>query len=94
MTENNPFDIFRENTPLADLPTDSIDEFLDRINQDLVAGAPERITDERLAKLVELYRQEAAAWETKQREKPERKTKAAGEKKQEIAFALGIKLKI
>jgi hypothetical protein len=94
MTESNPFDIFRENTPLADLPTDSIDEFLERINADLIAGAPEKITDERLSKLVELYRQEATAWETKQREKPERKTRTPGEKKQEIAFALGIKLKL
>lgn len=94
MTESSPFDIFREHTPLADLATDHVDEFLTRINEDLIAGMPEKITDERLSRLVELYRQEAITWETKQREKPERKAKAPGEKKQEIALALGIKLKL
>ena len=77
----NPFDIFRETTPLESIPKDSIDEFLDRINEDLIAGAIEAITDERLNQLAAIFREEAVAWEIKQREKPARGTRATKEPK-------------
>lgn len=88
MTESNPFDIFKEASPLNDMPRDSVDEFLDRINDDLVAGAPERITGERLEKLVAAYREEAVQWEIKQRE-----ARTPGKKKT-FAEALQIDIKL
>lgn len=90
MSDQSPFPSFRENSPLADLPTDSVDEFLSRINDDLVAGAPERITDDRLDQLISIYRTQAVEWEIKQREKPARKT--AAQTKKSVAEALGINL--
>lgn len=75
MTEPNPFDIFKESSPLLDMPRDTVDEFLDRINEDIAAGMPEKITGERLEQLVAAYRQEAAQWEIKQREAPAKRTK-------------------
>lgn len=92
MSEENPFDLFRESSPLADIPKDSMAEFLSRINDDLVAGHVERITDERIEQLVAGYRQQALDWETKQREKPVRKTPA--ERKDQIKVSLGISLKV
>ena len=51
------------NSPLAEVEADSIEEELDRINQGFIAGVPEKITDEKLASLVDLYRAQALRWE-------------------------------
>ncbi len=89
---SDPFETFAANSPLAELGTDNqIDEFLSRINDDLVAGAPEKITDERLGKLVELYRKQAVDWVQAQADKPERKT---GTRKKTIAEALNLDIQL
>lgn len=70
---SDSFDSFVENSPLANLEnTNTIDEYLDRINEDLVEGAVERITPERITKLVSLFRAQAEEWVKKQNEKPTR----------------------
>lgn len=66
-----------ENSPLQEASSDSIDELLDRINEDLLAGAPHRITvdDERLKKLIAIYRAQAEVWVLADQNKPKRATK-------------------
>jgi hypothetical protein len=86
MTDSNPFDIFRTESPLQEIPQDSVDEFLARITEDLVAGQPAKVTGERLEQLAAMFREEATTWEIKQREAPERK----GRSKKTIADALDI----
>jgi hypothetical protein len=50
-------------SPLTEVAADSIDLELDRINENLVQGTPEKITDEALERLVDLYRAQALRWE-------------------------------
>lgn len=54
---------FSESSPLTETDgKNAVDEFLDRINEDLVAGAPDRITDQRLENFINLFRAEALRW--------------------------------
>jgi len=70
---------FTENSPLAEgNDENSIDEYLDRINEDLVAGAVEKITDDRLHKLVDLYRAQALRWTQEEQTKAPRQRKSGG----------------
>lgn len=81
-------EILSENSPLAeDSGKNAVDEFLDRINEDLVAGATEKLTDERLRHLVNLYRSQALRWEQEQ----QTKTTTRGRKKSH-AEAIQIEL--
>jgi len=49
--------------PLSTVDPGSIDEFLSRINDDLAAGMPQKITGDRLDQLINLFRVEAVNWE-------------------------------
>lgn len=71
---------FSENSPLSeDSGKNAVDEFLDRINEDLVAGATEKLTDERLSHLANLYRSQALRWEQEEQMRPTRKKKSHAE---------------
>lgn len=52
------------NSPLREVPPDAIEELLARINEDLLAGTPEKITDDdpRMKKIISIYRAEAENW--------------------------------
>ena len=66
-------ELFTQNSPLAENAGDqAVDEFLDRINEDLVAGAVDKITDERLGMLVNMYRAQALRWTQEEAAKPAR----------------------
>ena len=61
-----------EHSPLAEVEANSIELELDRINENLIAGTPEKITDERLEHFVNLYRAQAVKWETEEQIKKPR----------------------
>ena len=65
------------NSPLTEVEADSIEEELDRINQGFIQGVPEKITDEKLASLVDLYRAQALKWEQEESVKKPRAARGA-----------------
>lgn len=58
-----------ENSPLAEVSADALDEELDRINEHLIAGVPEKVTDESLTKLIDIFRARALLWEQEEENK-------------------------
>lgn len=66
---------YEQISPLAEATPDSIDELLDMINDSLVEGMPERITEEKLGPLVDAFRAEALKWTQEQLEKKPRQRK-------------------
>lgn len=65
--------------PLTAADPHSIDDFLDRINEDLAAGMPQKITPERLKTMVNLFRVQAANWEMEQ-QKEKTSSRGSGKK--------------
>lgn len=59
---NDPLSLMPDESPLVEATPDSIDELLDRINNHLAAGLPEKVTNESLMKIVEAYRAQAVKW--------------------------------
>lgn len=53
---------FATDSPLREVLPTSLAELTDRVNQKLVAGLPEEITDELLDRYVDLWRAEALRW--------------------------------
>jgi hypothetical protein len=73
IVENTPLE-----SPLAEATIDSIDLLLDELDQNLVAGMPEAITDEKLIALIDVFRAQAINWEMQQQaETPKRSRKTA-----------------
>ena len=62
-------------SPLTEATPDSVDLYLDRINAHLIEGAPDRITDEELIRVVEFYRAKALTW-TQEEQVKKTKSKA------------------
>lgn len=60
---------FDNESPLSEATADSINTLLNEINDALADGMPERITDDRLAQLVDYYRSKALTWATEEVEK-------------------------
>lgn len=60
-------------SPLSEATADSVNMLLDEINLALAEGMPERITDDKLAALVDVYRAQAQRWIV---EEGEKRTKA------------------
>jgi hypothetical protein len=50
-------------SPLEQVTTDSVDILLERINEHIAAGLPERVTDDLLRRLVDNFRAQALYWE-------------------------------
>lgn len=50
-------------SPLETVTTDSVDILLDRVNDHLTSGLPDRITDDLLRRMVDIYRAQALYWE-------------------------------
>ena len=50
-------------SPLTEVTPDAIDILLNRFSEHLIDGAPERITDEALSHMVDIYRSQALRWE-------------------------------
>ncbi len=99
MSDEPTLETFSESSPLNELTDETtIDEFLDRINEDLVAGMPERIhAPGRLETLTAMYRAQAEKWVQDQKDKPARGTKSADAKKafaEAIQGTLGIEIKL
>lgn len=65
MTDEQPL----ADSPLREATPDSVDHLLDEMNQAMVAGMPERITDEKLIQLINAYRTQAEHWQTADAEK-------------------------
>lgn len=84
-SENDGFSA--TDSPLREADPNAIDEMLDRINQCFAEGMPEKITDEKLHELVDLYRAEALRW---QQEEQNKKPRARATKKP-IIEALDLK---
>ena len=84
-----------ENSPLREATPDSIEELLARVNEDLVAGAPQRITDNdpRLKALIEIYRKQAIQWTIDEANKP-RKGEPRTKKERETSTAMALDLDI
>jgi hypothetical protein len=61
------FDV--SNSPLAEVDPNAIDIELDQINENFAAGTPEKVTDETLARVVDLYRAQALRWEQEEQTK-------------------------
>lgn len=51
-----------EDSPLLEADPNAIEELLDRVNQNLIQGAPQEISDSDLRKLVLIYRAQALKW--------------------------------
>lgn len=51
-----------ESSPLQEVDPNALDEELTRLNENLIQGIPEKITDDSLAKIVDLYRAQALKW--------------------------------
>lgn len=69
-----------ENSPLREADPLALEEFLDRINDLLVAGTPSAIRandDALLTRLVETFREEAKEMVQREKNKPKRVTKTA-----------------
>ncbi len=62
-------------SPLSEATPDSVDLYLDRINQHLIDGAPEKITDDELLRVVTFYRAKALLWGQEEQTKKARSTK-------------------
>lgn len=58
-----------EDSPLGEATVDSVNFLLSEINDALAEGMPEKITDEKLAVLVDIYRAQALRWQTEEEEK-------------------------
>jgi hypothetical protein len=56
-------------SPLSEATVDSVNILLDEINNALAEGMPERITDDKLAQLVDIYRAQALTWATTEEDK-------------------------
>lgn len=61
--ENSMSDNQDSDSPLRLADENSIDILLDRINTAMAEGLPEKITDEELQKVINLYRAQAFKWE-------------------------------
>lgn len=61
-----------DTSPLSEATANSVNLLLDEINNALADGMPERITDDKLAQLVDIYRAQALAYATEQEEKKTR----------------------
>lgn len=61
-----------EDSPLGEATVDSVNFLLDEINNALAEGMPEKITDEKLAVLVDIYRAQALRWQTEEQEKKDK----------------------
>lgn len=68
-------------SPLETVVPDSVDVLLDRVNEHLTAGMPDRVTDELLRRLVDNFRAQALYWEQE-----EQKPKTPRSKKEPKAF--------
>jgi hypothetical protein len=80
ITEPEPEGFNGAGSPLSEVTPDAIDILLNRFNEHLIDGAPERITDEALTRMVDIYRSQALRWEQEeqQEKKPrQRKDKAS-----------------
>jgi ribosome assembly protein YihI (activator of Der GTPase) len=55
-------DLLDGDSPLSEADPKAVDELLDRINQNLVAGLPGRITDKDLTSFVNMVRAQAYRW--------------------------------
>lgn len=66
LVEDNP------TSPLSEATPDSVDELLDRINSAMAEGLPEKITDETLRKVIDLYRAQAYRFQQDEENKPRR----------------------
>jgi hypothetical protein len=62
-------------SPLSEATPDSVDLLLDEINNAIAEGMPERITDDKLSTLVDLYRSQAYKWSQEQETKKSRPRK-------------------
>lgn len=69
-------------SPLSESDPQFVETLLSHINKHLIAGTPERISDDDLMSLVHAYRVQFENYVVAQREKPDRKPR---EKKQSIA---------
>jgi hypothetical protein len=69
-------------SPLEAVTTDSVDLLLDRVNEHLTAGLPDRVTDDLLRRLVDNFRAQALYWEQEEAKPktPRGKTPKAFEK--------------
>lgn len=77
-----------EDSPLAEASADAVDELLRRINENLVDGLPQKITDSELRKLVDIYRSQAFKWAQE-----EQITKTRGRKKSSEKPTINFNLK-
>lgn len=52
-----------KDSPLETVTTDAVDTLLERINEHLAAGLPEKVTDDLLRRMVDSFRAQALYWE-------------------------------
>ena len=55
-----------EDSPLGEATADSVNFLLDEINNALAEGMPEKLTDEKLLVLVDIYRAQAFRWQSEE----------------------------
>jgi len=55
-------ELLETDSPLSEATPDSVDELLDRINQHMADGMPERVTDADLELAVNVFRAQAFRW--------------------------------
>lgn len=58
-----------EDSPLREADESSIDILLDEFNQAFAEGLPEKITEEKLEKMVNMFRAQAYQWEQQEEQK-------------------------
>ena len=66
---DNPAPGTDPDSPLSEATADSVNYLLGEINDALAEGMPERITDERLIQVVDIFRAQALRWLTEEAEK-------------------------
>ena len=77
------------NSPLSEATTDSVDILLDRINGAFAEGLPEKLTDETLVQVINLYRSQALRFE---QEEEIKKTKSPRTRKSAADEVVGADL--
>ena len=64
-------------SPLSEADPQSVDILLERINQHMIAGTPEKIDDQTRAELIKIYRAQAQRWATEERLTKTKKSRTA-----------------
>jgi len=79
-------------SPLSEATADSVNFLLSEINDALAEGMPEKITDEKLSVLVDIYRAQALKWATDEIEKKNKPRGTRRKKDEDLSMAVDVEI--